>query len=361
MTMQTAWPETEFADSSADVRPALVSVVVPLYNEADSVAQLYRELHEALGEWEHPYELVLVNDGSTDRTGEILDGLAQRDPRVTVIHLRRNFGQTAAMMAGIDQSAGPILVTLDGDLQNDPADIPALVRRLDEGYDVVSGWRRNRQDQGLTRVIPSRCANWLIRTISGVRLHDTGCTLKAYRRDVFEDLRLYGDMHRFVPIHAQIQGRAVTEMVVHHRPRRFGHSKYGFGRVYKVILDLLLLKFFASYAAKPIHAFGGFGLLCLLASLFPTGLAFFFKFTWLPELQKDFVETPLPVVAAVLVLVGFLSIQQGLLAEVLMRTYFESQDKRTYAVARVTAGQAHPGHVAASCPPAQTAETWETS
>lgn len=335
--MQTVWPEAEISPDRTDLaEPALISVVVPLYNEAESLGQLYQELNESLRDGEHPYELVFVNDGSSDRTGEIMDSLAEADSHVVALHLRRNFGQTAAMMAGIDHSSGEILVTLDGDLQNDPADIPALVQRLCEGYDVVSGWRRNRQDQGLTRVIPSKCANWLIRTISGVQLHDIGCTLKAYRRSVFQNMRLYGEMHRFVPIHAQIQGGAVTEMVVNHRARRFGRSKYGFGRVYKVVLDLLLLKFLASYAARPIHVFGGFGLLCLLASLLPTGLAFFFKFSWVAEWQKDFVETPLPVVSAVLVIAGFLSIQQGLLAEVLMRTYFESQDKRTYSVGRLT-------------------------
>ncbi len=354
--MQTAWPETEpAADTNLTAEPALVSVVVPLYNEAESAGKLYRELDDALSGWEHPYELIFVNDGSIDGTGQVVDELSELDPHVAAIHLRRNFGQTAAMMAGIDYSAGTILVTLDGDLQNDPADIPALVRRLNEGYDVVSGWRRKRQDQGLSRVIPSKCANWLIRAISGVRLHDIGCTLKAYRRDVFQDLRLYGEMHRFVPVHVQIQGGAITEMVVNHRPRKFGRSKYGFGRVYKVVLDLLLLKFFASYAAKPIHVFGGFGLLCLLASLIPTGLALFFKFTWQPEWQKDFVETPLPVVSAVLVLVGFLSIQQGLVAEVLMRTYFESQDKRTYSVRRVTTRRPRSGGPLAE----RMTETWE--
>lgn len=356
MTIQTAWPETEpAAETNRAAAPALVSVIVPLYNEAESAGQLYRELDEALGDWEHPYELVLVDDGSADRTGQIIDGLSELDPHVVALHLRRNFGQTAAMMAGIDHSAGAILVTLDGDLQNDPADIPALVQRLTEGYDVVSGWRRNRQDRGLSRVLPSKCANWLIRRISGVRLHDIGCTLKAYRRHVFQDLRLYGEMHRFVPVHVQIQGGAITEMVVNHRPRKFGRSKYGFGRVYKVVLDLLLLKFFASYAAKPIHVFGGFGLLCLLASLVPTLLAFFFKFTWVAEWQKDFVETPLPVVSAVLALVGFLSIQQGLVAEVLMRTYFESQDKRTYSVRRITTRRPRPG----GGPGARKPGTWE--
>ena len=200
---------------------------------------------------------------------------------------------------------------------------------------MVSGWRGDRQDRGMSRVLPSS------RQLADPphlrrRLHDFGCTLKAYRRHVFQDLRLYGEMHRFVPVHVQIQGGAITEMVVNHRPREFGRSKYGFGRVYKVVLDLLLSKFFASYAAKPIHVFGGFGLLCLLASLVPTRLAFFFKFTWVAEWQKDFVETPLPVVSAVL-RPGRIPVDPaGSVAEVLMRTYFESQEERTYSVRRVT-------------------------
>jgi glycosyltransferase involved in cell wall biosynthesis len=313
-----------------------VSVIVPLYNEVDSVRTLYGELHRVLTDWKHAYEIILVDDGSQDGTGAIIDELAARDANVMAVHLRRNFGQTAAIAAGIDHSSGPIVVTLDGDLQNDPADIPALVERLNAGYDVVSGWRKARQDQGLTRVVPSRCANWLIRRVSGVDLHDIGCTLKAYRREVLSGLRLYGEMHRFLPIHACLRGGSITEMVVNHRARRFGRSKYGMGRIYKVILDLLLLKFMASYCVRPIHVFGGVGLLCLIGSLVPAGLAVAFKFAWVERWQKDFVETPLPVVAAVMVLVGVLSIQQGLLAELLTRTYFESQNKRTYVVGRVS-------------------------
>ncbi|MEX1233290.1 MAG: glycosyltransferase [Planctomycetaceae bacterium] len=310
----------------------MISVIIPVYNEDESLAALFDELTAALQDQPWAYELIFVNDGSTDRTGEILDVMAKDDPAVLVIHFRRNYGQTAAMSAGIDHSSGDVIVPIDGDLQNDPADIPRLVATLSEGYDVVSGWRKHRRDRAITRTIPSRCANWLISQISGVGLHDYGCTLKAYRRDVVAGVRLYGEMHRFVPIYAHMQGGAITEVVVNHRPRQFGASKYGLSRVYKVVLDLMLVKFLASYASKPMYVFGGFGLLCLLMSIIPFGLAIWFKFTAIAGMQKDFVETPLPVVTAVTVLVGFLAILQGLLAEVLMRTYFESQGKRTYQV-----------------------------
>lgn len=312
---------------------SLLSVVVPVFNEDESLEILYRELTDVLTNWGVAYELVFVNDGSTDGTQRVLDRLAG-DPRVVALHLRRNFGQTAALMAGFDHSRGDVVVSLDGDLQNDPADIPQLVTKLLEGYDVVSGWRKQRHDKALTRVLPSRIANWLIGRVTGVRLHDFGCTLKAYRKETLDDVRLYGEMHRFVPVHAFLHGGSIAELVVNHRPRRFGRSKYGLIRVVKVLLDLILLKFLASYAAKPIYVFGGFGLVCLLASLLPIGAAFAFKFAPSAAWQKDFVETPLPVVAAVMVLAGCLAVLQGLLAEMLMRTYYESQDKRTYSLAR---------------------------
>lgn len=309
-----------------------VSVIVPVFNEAESVDRLHEEICDALGKSAISFEVLYVDDGSSDESGRRLDHLANADPRVTVIHFRRNYGQTAAMTAGIDHARGEIIVPIDADLQNDPADIPALVSKLEQGFDVVSGWRKDRQDRTLSRKLPSWCANWLISKISGVYLHDYGCSLKAYRREVIEGVRLYGEMHRFIPIYAQMQGGKVTEMVVRHRARQHGKSKYGLGRTYKVILDLILVKFLASYSAKPIYVFGGFGLLCLLASLVPIAASIFFKFAQSEELQKDFVETPLPAVASVLILVGFLALLQGLLAEVLMRTYFESQGKTTYLI-----------------------------
>lgn len=310
--------------------PDLVSVLVPVYNEEESIPACYEELTTALKQWHRAYEVVFVNDGSTDGTGKALDELARKDHRVRVVHFRTNYGQTAAVTAAIDYSRGSILVPMDADLQNDPADIPALVGKLENGFDVVSGWRKNRQDP-LSRVVTSRCANWLISLVSGVPLHDYGCSLKAYRRDVIADVRLYGEMHRFIPIYARMSGGRVTEMVVGHRPRKKGKSKYGFERVFKVVLDLLVVKFFLSFAAKPIYVFGGFGILCLLASLLPAGLAVFYKLSS-GDLHKDFVETPLPIAAATLALVGFLATLQGIIAEVLMRTYFESQGRRPYRV-----------------------------
>jgi len=327
-------PSPTVAPASAE--PGLVSVLIPVFNEQESVKECYDELTAVLTRWGRSYELLFVNDGSTDGTAKVLAGIASDDSRVRVVHFRTNYGQTAAITAAIDYSRGEILVPMDADLQNDPADIPALVKTLEDGHDVVSGWRRERRDASLSRVLPSRCANWLISRVSGVSLHDYGCSLKAYRRDIISDVRLYGEMHRFIPIYAHMNGGKVTEMVVGHRSRRSGRSNYGLERIFKVFLDLLVVKFFLSFAAKPIYVFGGFGLLCLLGSLVPAGMALFYKFAG-GELHKDFVETPLPIVAATLVLVGFLAILQGIIAEVLMRTYFESQGRRPYLV-RDTAG-----------------------
>jgi glycosyltransferase involved in cell wall biosynthesis len=319
------------APNPSKIDPDLISILIPVFNEQDSVLACHRELTVVLERWRRPYELVFVDDGSHDRTAELLDEIAARDPRVRVVHFRTNYGQTAAVTAAIDYSRGSILVPMDADLQNDPGDIPALVEKLESGFDVVSGWRKKRQDASWSRILPSRCANWLISRVSGVRLHDYGCSLKAYRRAIIADVRLYGEMHRFIPIYARMNGGKVTEMVVNHRPRRAGRSKYGLERIAKVLLDLLVVKFFLSFAAKPIYVFGGFGMLCVLASLIPTGMAIFYKLASGP-LHKDFVSTPLPIAAATLVLVGFLAILQGIIAEVLMRTYFESQGRRPYLV-----------------------------
>ena len=316
------------------VNDDLISVLIPVFNEQESITNCYVELTTVMQRWGRPYEIILVNDGSTDGTAQILDAIAAKDDAVRVIHFRTNYGQTAAVTAAIDFSRGGILIPLDADSQNDPNDIPALVARLDEGFDVVSGWRKNRMDRSLSRVLPSRCANWLISRVSGVRLHDYGCSLKAYRRDVVQDVRLYGEMHRFIPIYAHMNGGKVTEMVVNHRPRKHGQSKYGLDRIFKVVLDLLVVKFFLSFAAKPIYIFGGFGILCLLGSFVPMGMAIFYKLAT-GELHKDFVETPLPIASATLILVGLLAILQGIIAEVLMRTYFESQNRRPYRVRRV--------------------------
>ncbi len=316
----------------------LISVIVPVYNEEESLLQLHAEISEAMTAWGRPFEIVFINDGSRDNSEQLLDELAEADETVRVVHFRRNFGQTAALSAGIEFADGDVLVPMDADLQNDPADIPALVEKLEEGYDVVSGWRKNRHDTWLTRKLPSQMANWLIGKVTGVPLHDYGCTLKAYRRDVIGGVRLYGEMHRFLPLYAHLQGGRITEMVVNHRPRTFGKSKYGLGRIYKVMLDLLLVKFLASYANRPIHIFGGFGLACILMSFLTMLFAVGFKFSPIVEWQKDFVETPLPFAAGVLFLVGILALLQGLISEMLMRTYFEAQDKRPYLVRRFAGG-----------------------
>ncbi|MCI0432383.1 MAG: glycosyltransferase family 2 protein [Gemmatimonadetes bacterium] len=304
-----------------------VSVVVPVFNEELNVSELYDRLAAVLSG--DDVEFIFVDDGSTDRTGSVLESLAARDDRLRLIRFRRNFGQTAALSAGIDHARGAIIIPMDGDLQNDPQDIPRLLARLDEGYDVVSGWRVRRRDP-LHRRIPSQIANWLISMISGVRLHDYGCSLKAYRRDVLADVRLYGEMHRFVPIYASWQGARVTELPVDHHPRTRGKSNYGIERTIKVVLDMIVVKFLSSYATKPIYVFGGFGLMAFALSGLAFGLMLYYKY--LAASPKTFIETPLPMVVVMFGLVGCLSVLLGLVAELTVRTYYESQGKRTYAI-----------------------------
>lgn len=301
-----------------------VSIVCPIFNEGESIDELYSRLTKAV---DAPAEYIFVDDGSTDDSLERLTRLASTDQRVRVIAFRRNFGQTAALSAGIDHAQGEIIVPIDGDLQNDPADIPRLLAKLDEGYDVVSGWRVDRKDT-VGRRLPSILANRLISLISGVHLHDYGCSLKAYRRSVLEDVRLYGEMHRFVPIYAKWQGGRVAEMPVLHHPRIRGKSNYGMERTVKVVLDLIVVKFLTSYATKPIYVFGGFGVLSLVFAV----LAFLLMVGLRVSGVADFVQTPLPLVVVMLTLVGCLGILLGLVAELMIRTYYESQGKRTYAI-----------------------------
>ena len=308
--------------------PDMLSIIIPLYNEEDNIEPLYAKLDTVLGSLGHPYEVILVNDGSTDDTRGRIDAVAGRDERVRVVHLRRNFGQTPAMMAGIDAARGDILIPMDGDLQNDPADIPKLLAKLDEGYDVVSGWRKDRKDNPIKRNLPSRMANALISFISGVHLHDYGCSLKAYRRDIIKGVKLYGEMHRFIPIHAAWQGARVTEVSVTHHPRIHGASKYGIERTLKVILDLMTVKFLDKYAQKPMYLFGGFGLGSIALSM----LFFVFMLYCKIFLNKSFIETPLPLAVVMFMLIGIVAVFMGLIAEILMRTYHESQDKPTYIV-----------------------------
>ena len=306
----------------------MLSVIIPVYNEQDNVVPLCERVTAALQAVQQPYEVLIVNDGSTDQTEARLRTIADADPRIKVVNFRRNFGQTAAMMAAIDHASGDIIVGLDGDLQNDPSDIPMLLAKMDEGYDVVSGWRVNRQDNAIKRNLPSRMANWLISTISGIHLHDYGCSLKAYRTEVVKGVRLYGEMHRFIPIYASWQGGRVTEVPVKHHPRIHGQSKYGLERVVKVLLDLMVVKFLASYANKPIYVFGGFGLASIGVSFLAGVWSLYLKFFE----GVSFIQTPLPLLVVLSFITGVMSVLMGLIAEIIMRTYYESQDKRVYLV-----------------------------
>lgn len=305
-----------------------LSIIAPCYNEEESLKTFYKWNKDVLQDLGHDYEIVLVNDGSSDNTGKILDELGEMDTKVKVVHFRRNFGQTAAMMAGIDHASGDIIIPMDSDLQNDPKDIPRLLEKMDEGYEVVSGWRKNRKDNALKRNLPSRIANWLISKISGVSLHDYGCSLKAYRKDVIKGVKLYGEMHRFIPIYASWFGAKVTEIPVTHHERKYGQSKYGINRTIKVILDLIVIKFLEGYSQKPIYLFGGFGIISFFLSFVAGLFMLYFKFWG----NKSFVETPLPQLVVILSLIGFLSILIGLVAEMLNRTYHESQNKPVYMV-----------------------------
>ncbi|HST28087.1 MAG TPA: glycosyltransferase family 2 protein [Rudaea sp.] len=308
-----------------------LTVTIPLYNEAENIPILYARVRDALDGLGKRWELMLVDDGSSDGSGALLDKIAADDARVVVLHFRRNYGQTAAFMAGIDHARGAIIIPMDGDLQNDPDDIGKLLAKLDEGFDVVSGWRKDRQDHAIKRNLPSRIANGLISRVSGVRLHDYGCSLKAYRRDVLEGVKLYGEMHRFVPIYAAWNGARVTEIPVQHHPRLHGVSKYGLERVIKVVLDLLVVKFLFRYAGKPIYVFGGFGFLSILAGTLAGIWAIALKLIK----GTSLIQTPLPLLAVFLGAVGILSILMGLLAEMLNRTYHESQGKAVYRIGRI--------------------------
>ena len=319
--------------TNGSIRPPIddgpdISVFLPVYNEEPNLRPLHDKLAEALKALGRSAEIVYVDDGSSDGSLKILREIAQMDPRVRVVALRRNYGQTAAMAAGIDAARGKVLIPMDADMQNDPADITRLLDKLDEGYDVVSGWRKNRKDKMVTRKIPSQIANRIISWIGGVPLHDYGCSLKAYRRESLEDVKLYGEMHRFIPIYASWAGARVTEIPVEHHARTMGKSKYGLSRTLKVVFDLMTIKFMASYQTKPIYVFGSFGMLAfaisLLAGLYAVFLKLFHK--------ADFVQTPLPVLTIVMFAVGVQFLLMGLLAEMLVRTYHESQSKPIYAV-----------------------------
>jgi glycosyltransferase involved in cell wall biosynthesis len=309
-----------------------LSIIVPVYNERENLPLLYDAILLAVSPLQRTWELVLVDDGSRDGSVAVLQDLAACDrEHVRVIELRRNFGQTAAIAAGIDHSDGEIVILMDADLQNDPADIPMLLAKIDEGYDVVSGWRKSRQDN-LSRRLPSQLANRMISWATGVHLHDYGCTLKAYRREVITGFRLYGEMHRFIPAFANSVGAKMIELPVNHHPRRFGKAKYGLERTLKVVLDLVTVKFLSSYANKPIYLFGGAGFILILFSLVMLLYLFVRRVFWeIPVLSSPFFQF-----STMVFLMGFQSILMGLIAELLVRTYHESQDKPTYTVRSVT-------------------------
>ena len=318
---------------------AEVSVVVPLLNEQDNIRPLYNQLTQALSN-KYKYELVFIDDGSTDASFKILSELHKADDKVKVIRFRKNFGQTAALSAGFANSQGQIVIAIDADLQNDPADIPQMIEQLRKGYDVVSGWRKKRHDNAITRLIPSMTANWFIAKITGVKLHDFGCTLKAYRREVLAETRLYGEMHRFIPVLASWSGANICEMVVNHRPRTAGVAKYGLGRTWKVMLDLITVKFLGSFSTKPIYIFGGLGFASALGAILMVLIMFYQKFS---AQQLPMNRNPLLILSAVLIMSTVQFILMGLLAELLVRTYHESQNRPTYVIREILGSSAGDG------------------
>jgi len=317
----------------SEAKEIAVSVVIPLFNESENLSLLYSELKGVLESLGQEYEIILVDDGSGDATSLLMEELQRKDQGVVAIFLRRNFGQTAALSAGFDQARGKVIITLDGDLQNDPADIPQLLEKIKE-YDVVSGWRVNRQDPFFSRRLPSMVANWIISKVTGVHLHDYGCTLKAYRKEVIRGIRLYGEMHRFIPAIASWMGTSIVEVPTHHRARRFGSSKYGISRIIRVVLDLIAVKFLISFSTKPIQFFGLLGFLSILGgmgiSLYLTFLKFF--------LGADIGRRPLLLLGVLLIILGVQLVAMGLLGELLVRVYHESQAKPIYVVRKILRG-----------------------
>jgi glycosyltransferase involved in cell wall biosynthesis len=306
-----------------------ISIIVPVYNEEANLPELKSVLDEVMCATHFDWEVVLVDDGSKDGSRKVLQQIAGSDPdQYRVVVLRRNFGQTAAIAAGIDHSVGDLIVLCDADLQNDPRDIPAMIDKINEGYDVVSGWRKNRKDNFITRTLPSNLANGLISVVTGVPLHDYGCTLKAYKREVITGFRLYGEMHRFIPVYASSVGARIAEMEVHHHPRLHGKANYGLERTIKVVLDLITVKFLTSYANKPIYLFGGSGIGLLSLSFLTILYIGFRKIAF----NESLVRSPLLLLTVMLFILGFQSILLGLIAELLARTYHESQSKPTYTV-----------------------------
>jgi glycosyltransferase involved in cell wall biosynthesis len=321
------YPETPELTSK---RPDL-SIVVPIYNEIDSLTELVEAIATSLTPTALQYEIICIDDGSCDGTTELLKNLASQRHDLKAVVLRKNYGQTPAMAAGFQQAQGKVIVTLDGDLQNDPGDIPLLLAKLEEGYDLVSGWRQNRQDKFLSRLLPSKIANWLIGNITGVKLHDYGCSLKVYRQELIADLNLYGELHRFLPALAYIEGARISEIPVGHHARRYGKSKYGIGRTFRVLMDLLTVLFLKKFLTRPMHVFGFFGLGSLVLGLILGFYLTFLKFS----LGQDIGDRPLLILALLLILSGIQLFCFGLLAELLMRTYHESQKRPIYRIREI--------------------------
>jgi len=309
-----------------------VSVVAPLLDEQDNIGPLYEQITQALA-GKYNYEIIFVDDGSSDNSFTILTQLQKADTRLRVIRFRKNFGQTAALSAGFAHARGKTIVAIDADLQNDPADIPKMIAKLNEGFDVVSGWRKKRHDNAILRLLPSVIANWLISKITGVKLHDYGCTLKAYRREVLAETKLYGEMHRFIPALASWSGARIYEMAVNHRPRTAGVAKYGLGRTLKVILDLITVKFLGSFSTKPIYIFGGLGLISAIGAVTIGLVVLYQKFVSASHLAMN--RNPLLVLTALLITTTLQFILMGLLAEIMVRTYHESQNRPTYVIKEV--------------------------
>jgi glycosyltransferase involved in cell wall biosynthesis len=308
-----------------------ISVLIPLYNERENIPLLFEKAYLVLNRLNKDYEVVAVNDGSNDGSEEELNKIAKKYPNLKIVHFRKNYGQTSALSAAVALSNGDILIPMDADLQNDPEDIPKLIDKIEEGYDCVSGWRKKRKDNFLTRRLPSIVANKIISIVSGVKLHDYGCTLKAYKREVLDEIELIGEMHRFIPILASWKGAKVTEIEVSHHPRKMGKSKYGLSRTFKVVLDLMTLKFLGSFLTKPIHAFGGSG----LGLIFISGLIFLFTL-YQKFFQGAYVHrNPLFVIAVFFSIAGIQFIMIGLLGEVLSRIYFQSSDRKPYAIKEI--------------------------
>ncbi|NER80377.1 MAG: glycosyltransferase family 2 protein [Leptolyngbya sp. SIO1D8] len=308
-----------------------LSLVVPIYNEYESIPRLLEVISEAMETVNLTYEIICIDDGSADGSADLLRKFASERQDVTALLLRRNYGQTAAMAAGFDYARGRVIITLDGDLQNDPKDIPKLMSKLDEGYDLVSGWRKHRKDNQVTRLLPSKLANWLIGRVTGVSLHDYGCSLKAYRTEVVRDMNLYGELHRFLPVLAFIEGARIAELPVNHYARQFGKSKYGLGRTFRVVMDLMTVYFMKRFLTKPMHVFGLLGLLSMIAGLATGTYLTLLKFST----GQDIGDRPLLILAIVLFLTGIQLFSFGLLAELLMRTYHESQKRPIYRVREV--------------------------